>query len=132
MPAVRRRWVALGALAIVALGVGLFAVLGGFALLLVLLRLASSGLGPFPSALNAVATRADGGLNIVVSVTNNGTRPAGASCRVVAAGMPEFRDYVFFTDQIPAGTSRSFTATVPPLPSGQALPASLTLAVRCN
>jgi hypothetical protein len=68
----------------------------------------------------------------VVSVTNNGTRPAGASCRVVAAGMPEFHDYVFFTEQIPAGATRAFTATVPPLPSGQALPASLTLAVRCN
>src|SRR4026209_1203621 len=42
-------------------GTILFGVLGGFALLLVLLRLASSGLGPFPSALNAVATRADAG-----------------------------------------------------------------------
>jgi hypothetical protein len=46
--------------------------------------------------------------------------------------MPEFRDYVFFTDQIPAGTTSSFTATVPPLLSGAALPATLTLAVRCN
>jgi hypothetical protein len=113
-------------------GTILFGVLGGFALLLVLLRLASSGVGPFPSALNAVATRADGGLDVVVAVTNNGTRPAGASCRVVATGMPEFRDYVFFTDQIPAGTTTSFTATVPPLPSGAALPATLSLAVRCN
>lgn len=113
-------------------GTILFGVLGGFALLLILLRLASNGIGPFPSALNAVATRTDGGLDVVVAVTNNGSRPAGASCRVVAAGMPEFRDYVFFTDQIPAGTTSTFTATVPPLPSGAALPATLTLAVRCN
>jgi hypothetical protein len=113
-------------------GTILFGVIGGFVALLLLLRVASAGVGPFPSALNAVATRSDGGLSVVVAVTNNGTRPAGASCRVVAAGVPEFRDYVFFTDQIPAGSTRSFTATVPPLPSGQALPATLTLAVRCN
>ena len=79
-----------------------------------------------------VACLVDGGIDVVVAVTNSGTRPAGASCRVVASGMPEFRDYVFFTDQIPAGETRSFTANVPPLPSGQPLPATLTLAVRCN
>lgn len=113
-------------------GTILFGVLGGFALLLVLLRLTTAGVGPFPSALNAVATRADGGLDVAVTVTNNGTRAAGASCRVSAVGEIDFRDYVFFTDQIAAGTTQSFTATVPPLPSGQALPAALTLAVRCN
>lgn len=113
-------------------GTILFGVIGGFIALLLLLRAASAGVGPFPSALNAVATRTDGGLDVVVVVTNNGTRPSGASCRVSAAGMADFRDYVFFTDQIPAGATRSFTATVPPLPSGQALPSTLTLAVRCN
>lgn len=113
-------------------GTILFGVLGGFVVLLLLLRLASGGIGPFPSALNAVATRGDGGLEVVVSVTNNGSRASGASCRVTAAGMPDFRDYVFFTPVIPAGTTQSFTQAVPPLPSGQALPASVTLAVRCN
>ncbi|MEO8625564.1 MAG: hypothetical protein ABI452_02585 [Candidatus Limnocylindrales bacterium] len=113
-------------------GTILFGVLGGFILLLLLLRLASSGIGPFPSALSAVATRGDGGLDVVVSVTNNGSRASGASCRVTAAGMPDFRDYVFFTPVIAAGTTQSFTQAVPPLPTGPALHASLTLAVRCN
>ena len=89
-------------------------------------------MGPFPSALNAVATRSDGGLDVVVSVTNNGTRASGASCRVTAAGMPDFRDYVFFTPSDPRGRRPSFTQAVPPLPTGQALPATVTLAVRCN
>lgn len=113
-------------------GTILFGVIGGFVALFLVLRLASAGVGPFPSALNAVATRADGGLDVVVTVTNSGSRAAGASCRVAAAGMPEFREYVFFTEQISAGTTRSFTQTVPPLPSGRALPATLTLAVRCT
>lgn len=113
-------------------GTILFGVIGGFVALFLLLRLASAGVGPFPSALNAVATRADGGLDVVVTVTNNGSRASGASCRVRAAGVAGFREYVFFTDQIPAGTSRSFTETVPPLPSGQALPASPTLVVSCT
>lgn len=113
-------------------GTILFGVIGGFVALLLLLRLASAGIGPFPSVLNAVATRADGGLDVAVAVTNNGSRPSGASCRVMAAGMPDFRDYVFFTPQILPGTTKSFTQTVPPIPGGQPLSASMTLAVRCN
>ena len=113
-------------------GTIVFGVIGGFVLLLVLLRIATTGIGPFPSALNAVATRADGGLDVVVAVTNNGTRPSGASCRVMAAGVPDFRDYVFFTRVIPAGATESFTESVPAIPGGQPLLASTTLAVRCN
>ena len=113
-------------------GTILFGVIGGFVLLLVLLRLASNGIGPFPSTLSAVATRSDGGLEVVVAVTNSGTRLSGTSCRVLAAGVPDFRDYVFFTPQIPPGTTRSFPEVVPPLPGGPALPASITLTVRCN
>jgi hypothetical protein len=113
-------------------GTIVFGVIGGFVLLLVLLRIATNGIGPFPSVLNAVASPADGGLQVVVAVTNNGTRPSGASCRVMAAGVPDFRDYVFFTSVIAAGATESFTESVPPIPGGQPLPASTTLAVRCN
>lgn len=113
-------------------GTILFGVIGGFVLLLLLLRFVSTGVGPFPSTLSAVATRPDGGLTVVVAVTNDGTRASGASCRVTAAGVPDFHDYVFFTDQIPAGETRSFSQAVPPLPSGQALPAGTALVVRCN
>jgi len=113
-------------------GTILLGVIGGFVALLLLLRLASTGVGPFPSTLSGVATRADGGLTVVVAVTNNGTRPSGASCRLTATGVPDFHDYVFFTEQIPAGETRSFSQTVPPLPSGQVLLAGTALGVRCN
>jgi hypothetical protein len=113
-------------------GTILFGVIGGFVLLYLLLRWASSGIGPFPSALNGVATRADGGLDVAVTVTNSGTRSSGTSCRVMAAGLQDFQDYVFFTPLIPPGTTQTFTETVPPLPTGPALPADLSLTVRCN
>jgi predicted nucleic acid-binding Zn ribbon protein len=113
-------------------GTILFGVIGGFVLLYVFLRIAQSGVGPFPSALNAAATRPDGGLDVAVTVTNSGTRASGTSCRVMAAGLLNFQDYVFFTPLIPPGTTRTFTEAVPPLPEGPALPANLALTVRCN
>ena len=112
-------------------GTILIGVIGGFVALLLLLRLATAGVGPFTSSLAGVATRADGGLDVVVQVSNGGTRAAGASCRISAGGAPDFRDYVFFTDQIPAGSTLQFAHTVPPLPNGQALSAT-SLVVRCN
>ena len=112
-------------------GTILIGVIGGFVALMLLLRLATAGVGPFGSSLAGVATRSDGGLDVVVAVTNSGSRPAGASCRISAGGVPDFRDFVFFTDQIPAGTTRQFAHTVAPPPSGQALGTS-SLVVRCN
>ena len=112
-------------------GTILLGVIGGFVALLLLLRLASAGVGPYAASLSGVATRADGGLDVVVAVTNGGTRPSGASCRITAAGLPEFHDYVFFTDQIEPGATRSFAQSVPPLGTGQQL-AVTALQVRCN
>ena len=112
-------------------GTILIGVIGGFVGLLLLLRLTTAGVGPFGSTLAGVATRADGGLDVVVQVTNSGTRAAGASCRVSGGGAPDFRDYVFFTEPIPAGETHTFSHTLPPLPSGQALSTS-SLVVRCN
>jgi hypothetical protein len=106
-------------------------VLAGFVLLLLALRVTFSGLGPFASSLQGVATRADGGLDVVVTVTNNGSRTAGASCRVSPNGAPADTDYVFFTDPLAPGETRQFTRTVPaplgapPLQSGSVL-------VRCT
>ena len=91
-------------------------VLAGFLLLALLLRFGAAGVGPFSSTLAGVATRADGGLDVVVQVANGGTRASGASCRISAGGAPDFRDYVFFSEPIPAGETRTFTRSVPPHP----------------
>jgi hypothetical protein len=105
-------------------------VLIGFLALLLLFRLGSSGVS-FASTLSGVATRPDGGLDIVVSVQNNGTHASGASCRISNAGAPDFRDFIFFSGPVPAGQTRQFTQIVPAVPGGAPLSAS-NLAVRCT
>jgi hypothetical protein len=106
-------------------------VLAGFLLLAVMLRLGSAGIGPYPASVIGAATRADGGLDLVIQVTNEGTRPAGASCRVALGGSPDYRDLVFFTEPIPVGGSRSISQTVAPRTDGTALQPG-SVAVRCN
>ncbi len=112
-------------------GTVLVGVIGGFIALAILLRLVSAGVGPFTSVVSGVATRADGGLDVVVSVSNGGTRSSGASCRVSPGGAPDYRDYVFFTEPIPAGESRQFTRSLAPPADGPPLSESAVV-VRCN
>ena len=112
-------------------GTILIGVLGGFIALLFIFRLVSVGVGPFNSSVAGVATRADGGLDVVVSVTNGGTKAAGASCRVSPGGAPSYTDYVFFTEPIPATETRQFAKSLPPPDDGSTLP-DANVIVRCN
>ena len=112
-------------------GTVLVGVLGGFIALAILLRLVSAGVGPFTSVVSGVATRADGGLDVVVSVSNGGTRSSGASCRVSPGGAPDYRDFVFFTEPIGPGETRQFTRFLSPAAGGAALSASAVV-IRCN
>jgi hypothetical protein len=106
--------------------------IGGFVLLALLLRFATVGVGPFGAAVTGIATRPDGGLEVVVRVTNDGSRESAASCRVSSTGAPNPTDLVFFTQLIPAGESRDITSLVPPpAAGGPALPPS-GVTVRCN
>src|SRR5262245_10885916 len=75
-------------------GTILIGVLIGFVALLVIWRLAATGLGPFAATVSGVATRTDGGLEVVVVVHNGGTRPAGASCAIEPNGAPDYNDFV--------------------------------------
>jgi hypothetical protein len=105
---------------------------GGFVLLALLLRFATVGVGPFAAAVTGIATQADGGLEVVVRVTNDGSRESAASCRVSSTGAPAATDVVFFTQLIPAGESRDITRLVPGSGAGgPGLPPS-GLTVRCN
>jgi hypothetical protein len=106
-------------------------VIAGFVLLLVLFRIGSSGVGPFASSLVGYSARANGAIDVAVSVSNSGERTAGASCRISAKGAPDFRDYTFFTAPIPAGESKTFTQTVPPAPNNAQLQ-SAGLVVHCT
>lgn len=106
-------------------------VLSGFVLLAVLLRLAVTGVGPFEASIVGSAPRADGSVEITLSIANGGTRQAGASCRVSAGGAPDYRDQVFFTDPIPAGETRQLSRVLLP-PDGVGAIRPSSIAVRCN
>src|SRR3954451_13952785 len=67
----------------------LIGVLVGFLGLLVLFRLGAAGVGPFHSSLLGYSTLADGGIQVAITVSNAGTRQAGASCRISANGAPD-------------------------------------------
>lgn len=112
-------------------GTILIGVVGGFVALLIVLRLASLGVGPFSATVTGVATHADGGIEVALLVTNNGTRASGASCRISPGGAPDYHDFVFFTDQIPPGQSRQFSQVLPPPESGKPLLPS-AVAARCT
>lgn len=112
-------------------GTVLVGLIAGFIALALFLRVVSAGAGPFTSTVSGVATRSDGGLDVVMDVTNGGTRSSGASCRIAVGGAPDFRDFVFFTEPIGPGELRQVTRTVAPAADG--LPLSGTaLVVRCN
>jgi hypothetical protein len=106
-------------------------VLAGFVLLAVLLRMATSGVGPFPATVVGAATRADGGLEVRVTVTNDGARASAASCRIASGVTIDSPSNVLFTGTIEPGQAVSYTQGLNPRPGGQPLsPASVS--VRCN
>jgi hypothetical protein len=105
-------------------------VVGGFILFALLAGLAATGIGPFAASVSGSATAQGGAVEVVVRVTNTGTRPAGASCRVSRGGVSGVGDAVFFTPPIPAGETREFTQLLPPPRAG--VTATSALVVRCN
>lgn len=106
-------------------------VLAGFIGLFLIFRLATPGNTSFATSLAGVASRADGGLDVVVSVTNSGTGSASASCAVAPGGVPDYQDYVFFTGPIPVGQTRQFTLTLPAPQGGSQLNTGSAI-VRCR
>jgi len=109
--------------------IGVIAGFIGFALLV---RMLTAGVGPFGAVIAGSATQADGGLEVVVQVTNNGSRDAAASCRVSRGGVQGASDAIFFTEPIPAGETRDFARSVPPPPADSPVRQPGALAVRCN
>jgi hypothetical protein len=106
--------------------------IGGFVLLALLFRFATVGVGPFGASITGTGTQPDGGLEVVVRVTNDGTRESAASCRVSSTGAPGAGDLVFFTQLIPAGESRDITRLLPPPAAGGPALQPSGLTVRCN
>jgi uncharacterized protein (DUF58 family) len=62
-------------------GTVLVAVLVGFVVLAIVARLALAGLGPFPATLDRVVPAGEG-LEVTLTVTNEGTASGQTSCRI--------------------------------------------------
>jgi hypothetical protein len=89
----------------------------GFLALAAVARLSVTGVGPFQGGLAAATARADGSIDVTVTVTNRGPREAAASCRVTRGGMTGPNDLIFLTDPIPTGATITVERTMPaPLP----------------
>lgn len=104
---------------------------GGIVLFVVLLaalaRVGLSGVGPFEGAVTGVAAQ-PAGLGVTISVSNDGSKGAATTCRVVEADRPVGGPgQIVQTPIVPAGESITFTATVTAFGA-----AAMDLAVDCQ
>lgn len=107
-------------------------VIAGFIGFMLLAGAVSGGVGPFDATIAGRATQVDGGLQVVVRVTNEGSRASAASCRVSQGGVQSSDDLFFFTELIPPGESRDVTRAFAPPASGAPPRDGARLAVRCT
>ncbi len=107
----------------------LIGVVLGFVGLAFAARMLTAGVGPFQSAVVGQVADPGGSVQLVVRVTNLGTREAAAACRVGRGPTQMPGDDVFLTPvRIPAGESRDFERSLP-APTGDS---SAAIAVRCT
>jgi hypothetical protein len=90
---------------------------GGIVLFVVILavlgRIGLSGVGPFTGQAGDVVAAPGGTLAISLTISNEGTKPASTSCRVVEAGHPTGGPgQIVQTPIVPAGDSITFTANL--------------------
>ncbi|HTS15084.1 MAG TPA: hypothetical protein VMH24_05410 [Candidatus Sulfotelmatobacter sp.] len=104
----------------------------GFICLALLGRLALAGVGPFSSSLSGISLQPDGSIAVTVTVQNEGTKAAAATCRVSRGGVPAPDDIDFLTGALLPGQTMSYQRqSLPPTADSPAY--DLTrLAVRCT
>jgi hypothetical protein len=84
----------------------------GFVLLAAVARYSVAGIGPFEARLESAVQGSGGAIEVVLAVTNSGTREAISTCRLTRDGLPRDDDPVFRTDTIPPGQTRSYMRTI--------------------
>jgi hypothetical protein len=93
-------------------GTVIITVLIGFVILALLARMAVNGLGPFPATLDAVVP-AGAGLEVTLTVTNEGTAAGTTTCRVSdAADRGGGRSAFVLSPQLGPSETRTFQAVV--------------------
>jgi hypothetical protein len=81
--------------------------------LAILGRIGLAGVGPFSGVAGDVTARPSGGLVISLDVSNEGSKSAATTCRVVEAGRPVGGPgEIVQTPIVPAGSSITFTASL--------------------
>ena len=93
-------------------GIAALGILAFVVVLAVLGRATLAGSGPFTGAVAAVAATA-GGLSVSIIVSNEGSKAAATTCRIVEAARPVGgAGELVQTPIVPAGSSLTFSATV--------------------
>jgi hypothetical protein len=104
----------------------------GFVLLAVVAHAVLSGLGPFPTRIQSATATSDGGVDVVFSVDNGGSKASAATCRITRGGVGIVSDPVFLTASIEPGQTLSVTRTLAPPPPGDPAWVPERLVVRCS
>ena len=113
-------------------GTILIGVIGGFMLLLLLFRFAAAGIGPFTVAVSPASRRGPTAASSRRRGDERRDAPGRRELPHLAGGAPDYRDYVFFTEPIPAGETRSSRKSLPPPTTALSRSPVAAVAVRCN
>lgn len=95
-------------------------------------RVALAGVGPFPATIDSASILPNGGLKVSLTVSNDGTKKAAATCRVNRGGVNAPDDVLFLTDPIAPGASATYTREGPALNPNDSPWQLGTLAVKCD
>jgi hypothetical protein len=93
-------------------GIAMLGILAFIVLLALAGRAALAGTGPFQGSIDGVAA-ASGGLNVTITIANQGTKAAATTCQIALGANPAIETHqVVQTPVVPAGGQIQFTALV--------------------
>jgi hypothetical protein len=90
----------------------LVGVVAGFALFLFLLRFTVGQGGPYAADVSGHIALTDGGVQVAVTITNDGDRDGIANCRITRDGTPRPDDLAFRTERLAPGATVTVTRTM--------------------
>ena len=102
----------------------------GVVALALLGKLLLAGVGPFDARVLSTSIRPDGGADVVLQVTNLGSKDAAASCQISRPDYPRPSDPMFLTQRIAAGATVRVTQSIPEPIDGPYTPGGLTATCR--
>ena len=95
-------------------GLILGAVAGALIVLALAAKLLASSSGPFPAVVTGQAAHADGTVEVVVRITNDGSTSARPTCTIVRG--PQDTGVEFLAERIESGATIETTKRMPALP----------------